>query len=163
MMMERIREREVYQRITVSDEEIDAWVAKQRAATKGEVEVNLQQILVTVPENADAATVAARKARADAALARVKAGEDFATVAKEISEDSNREKGGEIGMRPAVAPARPVRRGGAQPGRRPGDAGPVALGRGLPRAEGGRAQGRRRLQGHADTRPATSCCAPRPS
>ena len=38
------------------------------------------------------------------------AGEDFAAVAREVSEDSNRAQGGEIGMRPARSPARPVRR-----------------------------------------------------
>lgn len=100
MLIERVREREVYQRINVTDAEIDAWIAKQRTATKAEGELNLQQILVTVPEGADPATVAARKARADAALARVKAGEDFGAVAREISEDGNKERGGVIGMRP---------------------------------------------------------------
>jgi len=100
MTIERVREREVYQRIRVSDAEIDAYVEKQRAVAKGEAELNLQQILVTVPDGADEATVAQRKARAEAALARVRGGEDFAAVAKEISQDSNREKGGEIGLRP---------------------------------------------------------------
>jgi len=54
-----------------------------------------------VPEGADAAAVAARRAVAMAALARVRAGEAFDAVAKQISEDGNRERGGEIGMRPA--------------------------------------------------------------
>ena len=39
--------------------------------------------------------------RAEAALARVRGGEDFAAVAREVSEDSNRGQGGEIGLRPA--------------------------------------------------------------
>jgi len=42
-----------------------------------------------------------RKARAEAALERVRAGEDFATVAKQVSEDGNRQNGGEIGLKPA--------------------------------------------------------------
>ena len=37
----------------------------------------------------------------EAALARVKGGEDFGKVAREVSEDSNKARGGEIGMRPA--------------------------------------------------------------
>ena len=45
--------------------------------------------------------VAQRQARADQALARVRAGEDFTKVARELSEDANREAGGELGMRPA--------------------------------------------------------------
>ncbi len=101
MMIERTREREVYGRIKISDADIDELIEKQRVASKAEPELNLAQILVTVPEGADEATQAARRARADAALARVKAGEDFAAVARELSEDGNKAKGGEIGLRPA--------------------------------------------------------------
>jgi len=45
--------------------------------------------------------VAERRARAEAAQARVRAGEDFAKVAREMSEDGNRAEGGVIGMKPA--------------------------------------------------------------
>lgn len=100
MMVERMREREVYRRIVISDDEVDQFLQRQRAARGGEVEINLAQIMVTVPEGADAALVAARRARIEAALARVRAGEDFAAVAREVSEDGNRERGGEIGLRP---------------------------------------------------------------
>jgi len=101
MMMERLREREVYRRIQIKDEEIDKVLAERRAAAGVDAELNVAQILVTVPEGADAAAVAARRAVAMAALARVRAGEAFDAVAKQISEDGNRERGGEIGMRPA--------------------------------------------------------------
>jgi peptidyl-prolyl cis-trans isomerase SurA len=100
MIIERVREREVYQRIKVSDEDVDRYIDKQRAASQPNAEMNLAQILVTVPEGADAATVAARQARAEAALTRVRGGEDFAKVAIEISEDGNKARGGEIGPRP---------------------------------------------------------------
>ena len=101
MMMERLREREVYRRIQIKDEEIDKQLAERRSAAAADAELNVAQILVTVPEGADAAAVAARRAVAMAALARVRAGEAFDTVAKQVSEDGNRERGGEIGMRPA--------------------------------------------------------------
>jgi peptidyl-prolyl cis-trans isomerase SurA len=101
LMVERLREREVYQRIRVSDEEIDRFLERQRASAATDAEINLAQILVPVPEGADAAAVAERRARVAAALARVKGGEDFAQVAREVSEDGNRERGGEIGFRPA--------------------------------------------------------------
>jgi len=101
MLIERVREREVYQRIKIDDAEIDRYLEQQRASVQADPELNLAQILVTVPEGADVATVAARRARVDAALARVRAGEDFATVARQVSEDGNKERGGEIGMRPA--------------------------------------------------------------
>lgn len=101
MLIERVREREVYGRIRVPDADIEAYLASQRQAAAVDAELNLAQILVTVPEGADASVVAQRQARAEAALARVRGGEDFAKVARELSEDGNREKGGEIGSRPA--------------------------------------------------------------
>lgn len=101
IMIERLREREVYQRIKVSDEDIDGLIAQQRAATNVDPDTNIAQILVTVPEGASAAEVQARRARAESALTRVRAGEAFDAVARALSEDGNRERGGEIGRRPA--------------------------------------------------------------
>jgi peptidyl-prolyl cis-trans isomerase SurA len=101
MMIERLREREVYQRIRVSDEDIEALLAQQRAEANADADTNIAQILVTVPEGADATVVAARRARAQAALVRVRGGEAFDVVARAVSEDGNRERGGEIGRRPA--------------------------------------------------------------
>lgn len=101
IMMERLREREVYQRIKVSDEEIDRYLAARRDAAQADAETNIAQILVTVAEGLSPAELAARRKIAEDALARVRGGEDFAKVAAEISEDANRAKGGEIGMKPA--------------------------------------------------------------
>ena len=100
MMVERVREREVVSRIKVSDAEIDDLIAKRRAAAGISAQVNIAQILVTVPEGAADGVVAERRGRAEAALARVRGGADFAAVAREISEDGNRAQGGEIGLRP---------------------------------------------------------------
>jgi peptidyl-prolyl cis-trans isomerase SurA len=101
MLIERVREREVAQRIRISDSEIDEFIEKERGAAAGEVQYNIAQVLVTVPDNASDAVVAERRARAEGALARIRGGEDFAAVAKAISEDDNRARGGEIGLKPA--------------------------------------------------------------
>ncbi len=100
IMVERVREREVVSRIRVTDAEIDELIEKRRSAAGASAQINVAQILVTVPEGAAEGVVAERRGRAEAALERVRAGEDFAAVAREISEDSNRSQGGEIGMRP---------------------------------------------------------------
>ena len=102
IMMERVREREVMGRIRITDDEIDAVLQKRRADAGASAELNIAQILVTVPEGASVADAAARRARADAALARVKAGESFEAVARELSEDGNRAQGGVIGLRAAA-------------------------------------------------------------
>jgi len=98
--VERTREREVIDRIVVTEEEIDRALEAEREAMRDQAEINIAQILVPVPEGADAAVLAERRARAAQALARVQAGEAFGDVAREMSEDANRERGGLIGLRP---------------------------------------------------------------
>jgi peptidyl-prolyl cis-trans isomerase SurA len=101
LLVERVREREVVGRIKIDELEIDDYLARQGGRGRaGEVELNLAQILVSLPEQPDDATVARQQAKADAALARVLAKEDFAAVARSVSDDSNRAQGGEIGLRP---------------------------------------------------------------
>jgi peptidyl-prolyl cis-trans isomerase SurA len=122
MLAERVREREVTNRIKVTDAEIDNALAARQTQMASTNELNIAQILVTVPENASPEVVAERREKALAALARVRSGEPFATVAKAVSEDGNREKGGEIGPRPSdrlpdlfVEAVRPLAVGGVTP------------------------------------------------
>ena len=99
ILVERVREREVGSRIRITDAEVDDVIEKRRKAAGMATELNVAQILVVIPEGATDAVVAVRRARAEAALKRVQSGEDFATVAREVSEDANRAQGGEIGLR----------------------------------------------------------------
>ena len=101
LMVERLREREVSGRIRITDADIDDVLEKRRIAAGAVPEIDIAQILVTVPDGASDAVVEQRRARAAGAFARVRAGEDFATVAREVSEDGNRAQGGAIGLRPA--------------------------------------------------------------
>jgi len=101
ILVERVREREVHARIRITDADIDRFIEQQRSDAAASAELNLAQILVTVPEGAAEAVVAERRARIEAALARVRGGADFATVARDVSEDGNRSSGGVIGLRPA--------------------------------------------------------------
>ena len=98
--IERIREREVVSHIRVTDTEVSDYIAKMHGDHTSAQNVNIAQILVTVPDKATPEIEAQRKARAELALARVRNGEPFDQVAREISEDSNHAKGGEMGSRP---------------------------------------------------------------
>ena len=100
LLVERTREREVYQRIRITDSDVEDYLERQRRAAAAEAPLNLAQILISVPEGASEAVVAERRRLAEAALARVRAGEPFEAVARQLSEDAQREKGGEIGARP---------------------------------------------------------------
>jgi len=97
--IERIREREVVNHIRVTDAEIADYISKMRGGRTAAPQINLAQILVSVPDKASPAVEAERKARAELALARVHNGEPFEQVAREMSDDSNKAKGGEMGSR----------------------------------------------------------------
>lgn len=57
-------------------------------------------ILILANAKADAATKKAARAKIDALLARLKAGEDFATLAREHSQDGSAQQGGDLGPFP---------------------------------------------------------------
>ncbi len=103
--IQRLREREVDSRVTVSEAEVDNYLATVAAQAGGEHEYRLSHILVTVPEQATADQIEARKRRADEALVQVKSGKDFAQVAAAFSDAPDAIQGGDLGWRtPARLP-----------------------------------------------------------
>jgi len=100
ILLERVREREMQLRIKISDADIDAYLEKQRQKSGGKIEFNVAQILIAVPEGATDEVVNERRLRAEAALARIKAGESFEAVALEVSDDPSKVTGGAMGLRP---------------------------------------------------------------
>lgn len=99
MMLQRLRQYEVDNKIQVSDAEVDTFLAARKAAAADEVEMNLAQILVRIPENASPEQIAARRARADEIVRQLRTGGDFAKIAATYSDSSDALKGGEIGWR----------------------------------------------------------------
>ncbi len=85
--------------LSITDEDIrKAYESGIKMYTEPE-QVHAQHILVKVAENAPDADVQAAKKKAAEAMKRLKKGEDFAAVAKEMSDDAvSREKGGDLGF-----------------------------------------------------------------
>jgi len=102
LTLTRLREREVDARVRISDQDVDRALAEQQAANTDPFaqEINLAQLLVAVPEKADANLTSQLQAQAQALLVRVRSGEDFATLVKQYS-DADRSKAGEFGLRRA--------------------------------------------------------------
>ena len=117
--IQRLREREVDSRISVSDAEVDAFRATVDAQMGGDTEYRLAHILVLVPEQASPEQIDAKRRRAEEALKQVRDGADFAQVAAGFSDAQDALQGGNLGWRaPARLPtvfADPVR------GMKPGD------------------------------------------
>ncbi len=98
IIMQRLREREVANKIQVSEAEVDDFLQANSAQAEQQ-EFNLAHILVRVPENASAEQIAQRRQRAEEALRQLRAGNDFAKVAASFSDASEGLQGGEIGWR----------------------------------------------------------------
>lgn len=101
VVLQRLRETRFDARAQVTEREIDDYLLSQNnAAPVGEAQVQLAQILVAVPESADAAALRTLQSRIAEAARRARAGEDFAALAREFSESPEREAGGAMGLRP---------------------------------------------------------------
>ena len=85
---------------TVGDAEVEQEYDAHKTERYSEPEeVHARHILFTVPPDADEKKRGEIRARAAAALERLKKGEDFAAVAKALSEDkANKDKGGDLGF-----------------------------------------------------------------
>lgn len=101
IIMARLREREVENRVVVSDGEVDNYLNTRGAAAGDGSEFSLAHILVRVPEQASPEQLQKLKARALQALEEVRAGKDFRQVAASYSDASDALNGGVLGWRSA--------------------------------------------------------------
>ena len=86
-------------KVAVKPEQVTDFYAKNPDQFKQPERVRASHILIMVPEKADAATKAAARAKADDILKEVKAGKDFAALAKEHSQDpGSAQNGGDLGF-----------------------------------------------------------------
>ena len=102
LTLTRLRERELEPRVRVTELDIDQYLREaQSNSDPATRQINLAQILVAVPDDANDVQVATLQARAEALLARVRAGEDFNNLARTASDAPDRSNGGQLGLRTA--------------------------------------------------------------
>jgi peptidyl-prolyl cis-trans isomerase SurA len=96
IILTRLRER-------ISDLEVEQYLKDQKSDSinPDKVLVNMAQLLVAIPEGASDTEVAALQDKAQRALARARAGEDFAALVRELSDAKDRDSGGQLGLRTA--------------------------------------------------------------
>jgi peptidyl-prolyl cis-trans isomerase SurA len=93
----RIISLRVRSRVKVTDEDVkNYWQTHQNEFRSGE-EVKVRHLFVALTPGASAAEAEGARARAEKALARVRAGADFATVAREMSQAPSASEGGDLG------------------------------------------------------------------
>ncbi|KXU89437.1 molecular chaperone SurA [Caballeronia megalochromosomata] len=107
LTLSKLREKEVDSKITVSDGEVANYIASQRGpGARNTSDLRLQHIMFKLASDAPAAEVTKVQAQADAVLKQAQAGDDFAKLAKQNSQDTDASKGGDLGFRtPGTLPA----------------------------------------------------------
>ena len=98
ILIARARERDVDNKITVSDAEIEGYLQTQ-AQQGADTEFRFGHILVTVPENASPEQIQTRRARAQEIIDSLAKGADFAQLSASHSDAPNALQGGDAGWR----------------------------------------------------------------
>ena len=99
IILARLREREVDNKISVAESEIDNFMIDQTQAKNPSVEYNLSHILIRLPEQARPEQITQQRSRAEEAVKRIKAGADFAQVVATYSDATDALEGGNMGWR----------------------------------------------------------------
>jgi len=100
IIVQRLREREVENRVNVSDAEVDLFLATLDAQSGGDIEYRIAHILVLVPERASPDQIEARVRRVEEALRQLRSGAEFGQVAASFSDAPDALQGGSLGWRP---------------------------------------------------------------
>ncbi|MDR1463428.1 MAG: peptidylprolyl isomerase [Azoarcus sp.] len=98
LTISRLHASEVNSQVNVSEAEIDNFLKNHPDVISG-VEYRVAHIMLSVPENPNAAQMDALRSRADRVLSRLRQGEDFGKVAADSSDAPDNIRGGEIGWR----------------------------------------------------------------
>ena len=99
ILLSRLREREVDDRVQVSETEIDAYLEEYKASQASAVEYDVAHVLVRVPEQARPEQVEQARARAARVRDEARAGADFARLAASDSDAGDALQGGALGWR----------------------------------------------------------------
>lgn len=99
MIIARLRQRQVENRVSVTDVEIENYLSNQEVRGSGESEYRLSHILIAVPEDADDSEREQRRMIAEKIIEEIEAGREFTSLAREFSDGQQAEDGGDLGWR----------------------------------------------------------------
>lgn len=97
MTIQEFIDKQFVSKIKISDEETKAYYDGNADKFKQPEEVKASHILIKTPEKADDTQKAEARKKIEAVQKRLKKGEDFAAVAKEVSDCPSKEQGGDLG------------------------------------------------------------------
>lgn len=99
ILISRVQQRQVNDRIMVTEQEIDNFLAAQRAQGNAGAAYHLAHILISVPDAASAERIQVARQRAEDVLAKLRAGANFQETAIAVSDGQQALQGGDLGWR----------------------------------------------------------------
>jgi len=102
IMIARLKEREVDNKVTVTEAEIDSYLRSQEASNSKDDQYNVAHILILVPEGASPDQIRSNRDIAEKALRQLRSGIDFGQVAASVSDADDALQGGALGWRTAA-------------------------------------------------------------
>ncbi len=99
IILARLREREVDNRVTVTESEIDNLLTTQKARGANDDELEISHILIRVSEQAAPEELQKLRAKAEDALKKLQEGADFSQVSAGYSDAPNALEGGKLGWK----------------------------------------------------------------
>ncbi|GAB4346622.1 MAG: peptidylprolyl isomerase [Gammaproteobacteria bacterium] len=101
MTISQLRRREVFDRVSVTEREIDDYIALHGSPGRQNREYHLGHILIALPEGASADQIAEARNRAEKIVRELREGADFAQMALSASAGQQALQGGDLGWRKA--------------------------------------------------------------
>lgn len=102
ILIARLREREVENRVNITEAEIDNYLTTQSSRTDIQDEFEISHILIRTPEDAAPEDLQKLREKAQEALAKLNAGEEFSQVSARYSDAPNALEGGKLGWKTAT-------------------------------------------------------------
>ena len=101
ILISRLQQRQVDNRVIVTDREIDNYLSNQEHQGETDIEFHIAHILVAIPEGASTRQVARARETAETVLGELQGGADFGSVAATWSDGQQALDGGDLGWRKA--------------------------------------------------------------
>jgi len=101
IVLQRLREREVDERLEVGETEIDLYLEERKADGGERIEYDVAHILLRLPDQASPERIEQTRQRAEKLLADARRGADFGALAASYSDAGDALQGGQMGWRHA--------------------------------------------------------------
>lgn len=99
MLLSRVQKFQVNNRIKISEQDVDYFLASKAGRMASEAEYRISHILIAIPSQASPEEIKKARIKADTVINNIRSGQDFRKQAMANSKGQNALKGGDLGWR----------------------------------------------------------------